>query len=337
MFNPGLSRCKRLVAEVRELLDTREHEHTFDLNAFKEVSRYPSLATSIRSFIDRHRDTEAAQGSKIQDLELKLADLNKQLAQEKHQYELRIDQLEQEAERLRAALDKCESDRINLENEQRVWEMIQSTLTEGVWDFVIKNGEPDDPGSIMLISDQFRHLVGYTRDEMPDGLESQVNITHPDDLPQMAAAFEREIINPSGTGEYVQEFRLRHKTEGYCWFRERGRGIRDEQGKLIRAFGAVRKIEDEHAARTAHDQLMKNSQATYAQIADVVDVISGIATQTNLLALNAAIEAARAGAAGRGFSVVADEVKQLADRTQDATKRIQTMLESQGNTSTGQT
>lgn len=99
-----------------------------------------------------------------------------------------------------------------------------------------------------------------------------------------------------------------------------------ESGKvtMTNALGSMSSLTD-HIGR-AGQAVERLSQETM-NIGAVLDVIRGIAEQTNLLALNAAIEAARAGEQGRGFAVVADEVRHLASRTQSSTQEIHDMIE----------
>jgi methyl-accepting chemotaxis protein len=103
----------------------------------------------------------------------------------------------------------------------------------------------------------------------------------------------------------------------------------DKEAENVRQISLENKSTIEILAKDVQDaaDVINKLHQDSASIGGILDVIRGVADQTNLLALNAAIEAARAGEQGRGFAVVADEVRTLASRTQESTQEINAMIE----------
>ena len=103
------------------------------------------------------------------------------------------------------------------------------------------------------------------------------------------------------------------------------RGLAEEGQQVVeRSISSMQNLSQMLGTSSGHIEALNDKTVNIGQI---LEVITSISRQTNLLALNAAIEAARAGEAGRGFAVVADEVRNLAHRTQESAQQVQTMIE----------
>jgi len=159
---------------------------------------------------------------------------------------------------------------------------------------------------------QSSHGVAQTADQIMQSTHEQEA-----EIGQVAAAMHEmaaSIQEVARNAQYAADNAATAESEA-----QNGREVVSSSAHAIQALAS----EIEQAATVIHHLEQDGNR-----IGMVVEVIRGIAEQTNLLALNAAIEAARAGEQGRGFAVVADEVRNLASKTQASTQEIQRMIES---------
>ncbi len=181
--------------------------------------------------------------------------------------------------------------------------------------------------NINLLSDSMNHLINQinnavettsssalelasTAEDLSTSVQQQASQTDEvaTAMEQMSASIEENASNASNTSEAAQTS-MDIALQG-------SKIVEDAVDKMTQIGSIVT------STSTKIDLLGDSSK----KIGEIINEINGIADQTNLLALNAAIEAARAGEQGRGFAVVADEVRKLAERTSDATKEITDMV-----------
>lgn len=197
---------------------------------------------------------------------------------------------------------------------------------QAAWEAVCRSQaviEFETTGIITWANDRFLALMGYRLAELVGNHHRM--LCDPDYATSPEYGRFWETLQ---RGQFEQgEFSRRRADGSEIWMQASYNPIFDQAGDIRR----VLKVASDITRQVMLDRALKANQAamqaTMAELVDIVSAITNIANQTKLLALNATIEAARAGDAGRGFAIVAAEVKKLSGDTRAATQRASDMLD----------
>ena len=242
--------------------------------------------------------------------------------------------------------------------------LLQRSINIALWDMIVDQADPVNGDNEFWWSPEFRNMLGFHDErDFPNLLSSWSDRLHPEDKENTLNAFSKHLLDRTNRTPYNVVYRVKQKAGEYVRFKADGATLRDENGLPLRVVGSVEditeewnrsKLLDEHVAKfsqaiegmtqqieaiitategvseaqTTNLSILAESEKNAAEMTTIISVIQDVASQSNVLGINASIEAARAGQAGKGFTVVSEEVRNLALNSKNSAGQIKSKVQS---------